>query len=495
MIITEKNNPLIPCVRCGKGRHPTQLYYFNGEGGYCVDCFIGAGLGNAIIGHNYKPMPVFCHLSTEKEDTKKRTYRGKVIKKGHKLLYLGIELEIEHRSKDLVKYAYEMQREYPIYIKYDGSLQGGFEMVSHPLTSKYHQKIFNWYKLLEGLRKDNFTSYDNGRCGLHIHVNKNFFDSRDDILKVVLFFYKCFDKIKRFSKRRKMDYCRKWEESLVNLVESYKGNVEIKENNYDRYTCVNLQNRNTVEFRIYRGTLNHDRFLASILFTDAICYFTKNYSIAFIANKKHTGVILWKKFIKFVQENDRYEFLKKYFKRNNLDDDKLSKTAPPACEDYTGKGYKVEITVVNNIKASCIGSGIEKYIIEGLSYEFVKDELSQMNLKDAFAYYMVSAVGKPSFLTPKRISRVLLKKKSVKSIKIARMIKLYLDTSEYTLRIRDSGGALYKEAQGMFDLMVTVNLAKPDVKSMREFIETTDFKYELMRRDVVSVYNNMQTSG
>jgi len=344
MILTEKDEALISCARCEKEMLPTQLYAFDGEkGGYCLDCYLSTGMGSSILSHTYQPIPVFCHMSTEKEGTKR------------KLLYMGIELEIENRHMELTKYSYDLQSKYALYVKHDGSLQNGLELVSYPQTAKYHQKVFNWYGLLEGLRKDKSTSYDNKRCGLHIHVNRNFFNGKDDILKTVLFFYKCFNKIKIFAKRHNVDYCKRWEQSLVDYVKESKGGKMKVVSNEDRYTCINLQNANTVEFRVYRGTLNYERFLASILFTDAVCNFIKNYSIVFFVNEKHKSNILWGKFIDFIGKNDRYDFLKRYFKNHNLDNKQILKTVLPNYEDYSNSKIKVTFKTIANLKTICRG--------------------------------------------------------------------------------------------------------------------------------------------
>lgn len=484
MIVTEKNNCLVKCIRCGKEVPPTKLYNFDGENGYCLDCLIGIQIGNPILEHSYRPIPTFCHLSTEKEG------------KRRKLLYLGIELEIEHRSQDLTQHAYSIQKEYPIYAKSDGSLQGGFELVSHPQTAKYHQKIFNWYKLLGRLRKDKFTSYDNGRCGLHIHVNKNFFNQKDDILKTVLFFYKCFGKIKRFAKRRDRDcaeFCKRWKESLINIVKAYKGNVSIGEVNADRYSCINLQNRDTVEFRIYRGTLNYDRFLASIIFTDAICNFVKNYSIAFFANDNYKMPTLWGKFIEYIQKNDKYNFLDKYFQKNNLDNTKVSKSPPPLHEDYGNKDYETEVEIIKDLKKRLKGTGLEPFVLKGLEYEIIKGELDNINIGDGNQYYIYSRDGTVQFLVPKYIRRIRLEKRKVISPIIAKIINLYMAHSGHVLRMIDEDNNLIAEVTSVRELFEQVIGKLYDSyhsittieKRVEKFIMESPFEYEILRRDVI----------
>ena len=38
-----------------------------------------------------------------------------------------------------------------------------------------------------------------------------------------------------------------------------------------RYTCVNLQNRDTIEFHMFRGTLKYNTLIATLQLVDRIC--------------------------------------------------------------------------------------------------------------------------------------------------------------------------------------------------------------------------------
>ena len=44
-----------------------------------------------------------------------------------------------------------------------------------------------------------------------------------------------------------------------------------KSYHYGRYTCVNLTNEDTVEIRIFRGTLKYNTLAATIQLTDRLC--------------------------------------------------------------------------------------------------------------------------------------------------------------------------------------------------------------------------------
>ena len=50
-------------------------------------------------------------------------------------------------------------------------------------------------------------------------------------------------------------------EILEHAKKSYQG----------RYTCVNLTNANTIEFRIFRGTLKYNTLIATLQFVEKLC--------------------------------------------------------------------------------------------------------------------------------------------------------------------------------------------------------------------------------
>jgi hypothetical protein len=123
---------------------------------YCESCW--HALNNTIRDHSYKPDFVFYSFQNEKEN-----------------LYLGVELEIDDGGED-AENAKEILKEGEdfIYIKHDGSLSAGLEIVSHPATLFYHLIKVNWGGILQKAKKLGYTSHDNERCGLHIHINRSF---------------------------------------------------------------------------------------------------------------------------------------------------------------------------------------------------------------------------------------------------------------------------------------------------------------------------------
>ena len=82
----------------------------------------------AILNYSYKPDPIFYGTDSN--------------------LYLGVELEIDdgdgshEDAKEILRIANAAGSH--IYIKHDGSLDSGFEIVTHPMTLQYHMEVLPW---------------------------------------------------------------------------------------------------------------------------------------------------------------------------------------------------------------------------------------------------------------------------------------------------------------------------------------------------------------
>jgi hypothetical protein len=82
--------------------------------------------------------------------------------------------------------------------------------------------------------------------------------------------------------------------------------------NTDRYEALNFQNEKTIEFRIFKGTLKYESIMASLEFTYATWWFTKDTG----ANDLTT-----EKFLEFISmpENKKFtRFLRQYLKEKGF---------------------------------------------------------------------------------------------------------------------------------------------------------------------------------
>ena len=202
-------------------------------------------------------------------------------------LYLGVELEVENgdtddeddlevdakRIKAIFKNGFVEHEE-------DGSLDNGFENITMPATLAYHRSIADKYEQMFKLLIDGkYTSHNNGDCGLHIHFNRNFFGTKEEerTSKLLYLMEKFWSEMVVFSRRSESQlnrWARRYDESHEVVSKHYK------DGHYGRYHAINLTNSKTIEFRLFRGTLNLDSYFATLEIVDRLVRLAKGVDIA-----------------------------------------------------------------------------------------------------------------------------------------------------------------------------------------------------------------------
>lgn len=207
--------------------------------------------------------------------------------------YLGVELEVGTGGQ----YDNEVKKILPIinknflfaYCSRDSSIDRGFEIITQPATLQYHNSIKHVYKqLFDTLIEDGYTSHDNMTCGLHVHFNRDFYSDDEKLYATNLIYLvdKWWDNILKISRRNKtrLDYCQK--------INSTPENYYRRANKYgsDHRIALNIGNENTIEFRMFRGTLNVDTFMATLQFVNNCILAAKN-SFEDVQNMKFEDII------------------------------------------------------------------------------------------------------------------------------------------------------------------------------------------------------------
>lgn len=283
------------CASCETAVRREDVRLHNGQP-HCRHCYQQAN--RAIHEYSFTPIP----LSFNKMAWENTTF-------------LGIELEVECNNdngewndqaimfRDFLS-AHDCADKF--YFKEDGSIEG-YEIVSHPFTLQYAHKHLNFKKMLEYLRKNDYTSYDNGHCGLHVHVGRNCFSTLE-IYKLRAFFAHNARQIDKFSARegKNMSYCQFEHLDKRQVLSTYQ---------QGRYWALNLNTRDhsTVEFRVFRGTLKYDRFMASLKFVYALIDFVKCTGLARLMKGNSWGL-----FREYVEGNGEYKFLSDYLKKEGI---------------------------------------------------------------------------------------------------------------------------------------------------------------------------------
>lgn len=242
---------------------PTDESYYHEDRGetLCQNCYDDSSKG-LINNYSFKPSPVF--FKTGKELTKK--------------LFLGFELEIETNDSNENEQLAEKIENNMLYFKEDGSLNNGFEIISHPITpDKLREKKDVLSELLKTLKSEGAKSYDSDTCGMHVHISKDAFNTRH-LYRFMLFFQENQRFIFKISQRKSMEKLERWakfeEGNKTDIFEKAQG-----KKSGDRYMAVNLENRHTIEVRIFRGTLNEGSFFKNLEFCEAAYYFTKHNTV------------------------------------------------------------------------------------------------------------------------------------------------------------------------------------------------------------------------
>jgi hypothetical protein len=142
---------------------------------YCPSCF-EALEGAQIHSYGYRPEPNFMY-----DDGRRSMYApAHPTDPGRTALAMGIEQEVEYVGHKGLKDGAEHvlttinKNGQIIYLKEDGSIQWGFEIVSHPGTLEYFMNHFNWSGI-EDLSRMDYESWNKRSCGLHVHMSRSAF--------------------------------------------------------------------------------------------------------------------------------------------------------------------------------------------------------------------------------------------------------------------------------------------------------------------------------
>lgn len=285
------------CDRCGALLRREDAYYAPDDEDedypMCWDCYTRMERANAIQDYYYKP--AFSFYGTGPR-------------------FLGVELEVDGAGES-ARNAWELLSianqggEKRLFCKHDGSLDDGFELVTHPMSLDYHQKEMPWPQILRKAAEMGYTSHQAGTCGLHVHVSRAAFGNTETeqdavIARILYFFEKNWEELLKFSRRtqRQLD---RWaarygyQDRPWDILEHAKKGCHA-----GRYTCVNLQNRDTIEFRIFRGTLRYRTLLATLQMVNRIC------DVALFLSDDEIKAMSWSAFAAGCQTTELVQYLK-----------------------------------------------------------------------------------------------------------------------------------------------------------------------------------------
>lgn len=244
------------------------------------DCRMRLERIKTLHAYEYKPKPLFSLMADDPQGTKR---------------FFGVEWEVDSGrmsplSPDEQKRLLELSNKQSLfYLKRDGSIPNGVEVVTHPGTRRFHRAQFPWKAVIERAKDmalDNESPHSN--AGLHIHVSRDAFgeglDPNDPeyaakvearMGAVVYLYDKLWPPLYVFSRRSgdNIKFSKPFERGEVDgcrtAREFYKRAYTLSYN-YGHAYCVNVAPKNTIEFRCFKGTSRPEIIQASLSLVDAI---------------------------------------------------------------------------------------------------------------------------------------------------------------------------------------------------------------------------------
>lgn len=165
-----------------------------------------------------------------------------------------------------------------IYSTHDSTVQIEFDTM--PCSLEFHKNKMNYHEMFEYIDKEGYKGHDCETAGLHIHANRNYLGksriSQELVISKILYILEKFNDEICVIARRDNDYSefageKQNEDSIVELYGKYKDK--------GKRAALNLQHKDTIEFRMFKSTLKYETFILTLEFVKDIIDYAKSVDI------------------------------------------------------------------------------------------------------------------------------------------------------------------------------------------------------------------------
>lgn len=258
-------NRLIDNVRVSSNSCEFEREYFRS--------FVSRRSKTYIHQFNYVPKYIKHFMPGESEDT---------------TLLLGAEIEVggnnnvtsDNDKNSTVKKCIQIMNESDsdeenlIYSTHDSTVQIEFDTM--PCSLEFHKNKMNYREMFEYLDKEGYKGHDCETAGLHIHANRSYLGksriSQELVISKILYILEKFNDEICVIARRDNEYSefageKQNEDSIVELYSKYKDK--------GKRAALNLQHKDTIEFRMFKSTLKYETFILTLEFVKDIIDYAK----------------------------------------------------------------------------------------------------------------------------------------------------------------------------------------------------------------------------
>lgn len=267
----------------------------------CCECapddWHEVNLAGGLLPYDFRPS-VFSFFTLDAADC----YEGDEYR-DPATLFVGLEVETERMGEesraDLVRFVSGALG--PVaYVKHDGSLEEGLEVVTHPMTPDYFAQCADFDRAMRGLADRGARSWGSHRCGFHVHLTRSAFVSRAHLFAFSLFWYRNRMVVQKISGRSDYQLDR-WASLSAHQGTQEWGHPRLidkvnRRGGQTRYAAVNLSNADTVEVRVFRATLRPERLRGYVEFVVAVF----DYTSALTSHDIRAGFLGWDRFTHYL---------------------------------------------------------------------------------------------------------------------------------------------------------------------------------------------------
>lgn len=233
------------------------------------------GGGNLIENYYYKPVPVF---------------------HGNGPLFLGAEIEVSTNRPDWNARVAKGHLGDLGYLKYDSSIDSGFEIVTHPMSYDYAMTEFPW-PMLSDLADGGCAATQD--TGMHVHLSRAGFTSEVHRYRWLKFIYRNKPDVIKVARR----YSESWAPFSTAARQNAKYHAKYVDYDTSRYAAVNVCNESTFELRIFASSLEPVEVQAALGLAAASVEYTRTLTPYAIA---HDGGWGWPAFRNWVDNRPEY---------------------------------------------------------------------------------------------------------------------------------------------------------------------------------------------
>ena len=285
----------------------------------CCDCDQFIRINDAFYAQHAFSSSSYCDGCWDANREDCHSQRPPFVFHGKPPQFLGVELEIDRpegsydEHHDALDKVNDIMGDF-VWTCEDGSLRNGFEIVSLPASMDVHYRK-PWEGLLKAMVREGYRSHNVSTCGIHVHVSRKSFgesvEQQERGISIILYLMEKFwNEWKRFS-RRSEARLNEWARRYLSSDEPMEEDLILnKAKQYIKYSCVSLCRPDTLEFRIFRGSLRYKTFMAAVELVDSLV------SLAVRSSINDVYDISWEE-LKLELSNG-YQYLEEYFEYRNL---------------------------------------------------------------------------------------------------------------------------------------------------------------------------------